>query len=56
MYSRNPNIIPFIAIRNVPKLYNLFVPIFAPYAANIGDEANAARLKMPNTKPYYLRK
>ena len=56
MYSRNPNIIPFIAIRNVAKLYNLFGPIFAPYAANIGDEANAARLKMPNTKPYYLRK
>ena len=52
IYSRNPNTIPFIAMRNVPKLYNLFVPIFAPYAANIGDEAKAARLKMPNTKPY----
>ena len=43
---------PFNAIRNVPKLYNLFGPIFAPYAPNTGDEANAARLKMPNTKPY----
>ena len=41
-------------MRKVPKLYNLLGPIFAPYAPNMGDEANAAKLNIPNTNPYYI--
>lgn len=51
-YSKNPNTIAFIAVRNVPMIYNFFGPTFAQYAPTMGDVANAARSKMPNTKPY----
>ena len=37
-----------------PAEYKTFGPIFAPYLAKKGANTNAAKLAIPNTKPYWL--
>ena len=52
IYSKKAKAIPTIACKNAPVLYIIFAPILAPYAPNIGEQINAAKLVIPNTNPY----